>query len=216
MTVGLLGGGCLALAPAALAQKRDPKPTRATKITINASPVSVTFGNPFTISGEISQGAKANQLITLQADPFPYGDGFQRVTDTRSDSNGNYSLIRTADRNTNYRVRSGTARADLAVRVRSVVNLGAPSALRRARFARFSGTVAPAHNGRLVRLQRRTPTGAFVTIRSALLRPSAIAGRSFYALSLRMLSSGTYRVVHYYDGDHLTTFSPVRRVLVLR
>lgn len=211
---------CLVFAPSALAQKsgpdQGPKPTTATKITVNPTPLVVTFGNPFTITGRITQGTKVNQLITLQADPFPYGDGFQRVTDTRSDSNGNYSFVRTADRNTNYRVRSGTARADLAVRVHSVVSLGAPAAIARGRFARFSGTVTPAHNARFVRLQRRTPAGTFVTVRSALLRPSAVPGRSFYAMSLRVLSTGYYRVVHYYDGDHLTTFSPTRRVLVIR
>lgn len=212
----LLAIGSVALAPSALAQKPGSKPTGATRITVNPSPLVLTVGNPFTITGQITRGAKARQVITLQADPFPYGDGFQRVTDTRSDSNGNYSLVRTADRNTNYRVRSGTASAELTVRVRSAVTLAAPAVLRRGRFARLSGTVTPAHNARFVRLQRRTPTGAFVTIRSAQLLPSAVAGRSFYATSLRAFSTGYYRVVHYYDGDHLTSFSPVRRVLVIR
>lgn len=215
LALPLAAAACLAGAPAAVAQKPGPNPG-PTAITVNPTPLTTTFGSPFVITGQITKGAKANQVVTLQADPFPYGDGFQRVADTRTNSEGAYSFVRTGDRNTNYRVRSGTARADLAVRVRSVVSLSATAVARRGRLVRFSGTVTPAHTGRFVRLQRRNPAGVFVTIRSARLLPSAVAGRSFYATSLRVFSTGYYRVVHYYDGDHLTTFSPVRRVLVIR
>lgn len=209
-----LAAGLLGLAPPALAA--PPKAPTATKITVNPTPLVTTFSSPFTITGQITKGTKANQLVTLTADPFPYGDGFDKVTDTRTNSQGAYSFVRTGDRNTNYRVRSGTATADLAVRVRSIVALSATAVTRRARLARFSGTVTPAHNGRFVRLQRRNAAGVYVTIRSATLVPSSVTGRSYYALSLRVFSTGYYRVVHYYDGDHLTTFSPVRRVLVIR
>jgi hypothetical protein len=86
---------------------------------------------------------------------------------------------------------------------------------RRGRLVRFSGTVSPAHNGRLVRLQRRSASGAFLTVRTMRLVPTT-GNRSFFTGLARVFFSGTYRVVIYYDGDHLTSYSPDRRLIVHR
>ncbi|MFL5820201.1 MAG: hypothetical protein ACJ76S_05905 [Solirubrobacteraceae bacterium] len=210
MLAGALGvTGSAAAAP--------PKPQdQNRKITINASPFVLNFASPLILTGELKGPAKAKQTVTLQRDRYPYGDRFENVSSTHTDNDGVYRFNRVADVDANYRVRSGAEHAEVAVRVHSVVGLWTTTVTpRRGQLVRFSGTVAPAHNGRLVRLQRRNGAGAFLTIRTMPLVPTT-GNRSFYTGLARVFFSGTYRVVIYYDGEHLTSYSPDRRLVAHR
>ena len=63
-------------------------------------------------------------------------------------------------------------------------------------LVRFSGSVLPAYNGKLVQIQRKTPTG-FKTVAQAKLAAATPVGsvaRSKFSKRLRIKSNGTYRV----------------------
>jgi hypothetical protein len=194
-----------------------PKPgDQNRRITVNASPLVLNFGAPLILTGELKGPTRAHQTVTLQRDRYPYGDRFENVSSTQTDNDGNYRISRVADADANYRVRSGSEHADVAVRVHSLVGLwSTTSAPRRGRLVRFSGTVTPEHNGRLIRLQRRTASGVFRTIRTMTLVPTT-GNRSFYTGLVRVFFGGTYRTVIYYDGDHLTSYGPDRRLVAHR
>ena len=68
---------------------------------------------------------------------------------------------------------------------------------------RFSGTVAPAHDGAAVRIQRRTRTGGWTTVARTTLRDAG-TDVSTYAKRVKVSRTGTYRVhVPSSDADHL-------------
>jgi hypothetical protein len=208
----MLAGG---LAVAVTAQAAPPK-SDTRKITINASPLILNFGAPLVLTGELKGSARAKQTVTLQRDRYPYGDRFENVSATHTDNDGVYRFSRVADVNANYRVRSGTEHAEVSVRVHSIPTLFTTTTTpRRGQLVRFSGSVTPAHTGRLIRLQRRNAAGVFLTMRSMPLVPTA-ENRSFYTGLVRVFLSGTYRVVIYYDGNQLTSYSPARRLIVHR
>jgi hypothetical protein len=211
----------LVLSAGATAAPPKPKDQNKTndrnrRITVNASPLVLNFGAPLILTGELKGPTRAHQTVTLQRDRYPYDDRFQNVSATHTDNDGAYRFSRVGDVDANYRVRSGSEHADVAVRVHSVIGMWTTTTTpRRGRLVRFSGTVTPAHNGRLVRVQRRTGTGAFVTVRTMPLVPTT-GNRSFLTGLVRVFFTGTYRAVVYYDGDHLTSYSPDRRLLAHR
>jgi hypothetical protein len=92
------------------------------------------------------------------------------------------------------------------------VSLGlSDSTPRRGQRVRFSGTVAPAHDGRRVQIQRRSSTGAFVTVARPRLRDAG-ATRSRYVRRIRIRRDGVYRVRIAAHGDHAESFSRERTV----
>lgn len=197
-------------------KKPPPKRDDNRKITVNASPLVLNFGAPLIITGELKGPTRAHQNVTLQRDRYPYDNHFQAVSASHTDNDGVYRLSRVADADANYRVRAGSEHADVAVRVHSVVGLFTTTTTpRRGQLVRFSGTVTPVHNGRLIRVQRRTATGAFVTVKTLPLVPTT-GNRSSYTGLVRVFFTGTYRTVIYYDGDHLTSYSPDRRLVAHR
>jgi hypothetical protein len=203
---------CLSAGAAAAPRKPNDQNRR---ITVNASPLVLNFGAPLILTGELKGPTRAHQTVTLQRDRYPYGDRFQTVSSTHTDNDGAYRISRVADVDANYRVRSGSEHADVAVRVHSVLGMWTTTTTpRRGQLVRFSGTVTPAHNGRLIRVQRRTGTGAFVNVRTMPLVPTT-GNRSFFTGLVRVFT-GTYRAVVYYDGDHLTSYSPDRRLFAHR
>jgi predicted glutamine amidotransferase len=66
---------------------------------------------------------------------------------------------------------------------------------------RFSGSVSPAHNGGIAKLQRRTSSG-FKTVKTATLT-AATATSSHYSLRVRVKRNGTYRVRVEADAAHV-------------
>jgi hypothetical protein len=292
-----------ALLPAALLCLAFPAAAQADRSwVVTPGPVVVPAGAPVVISGRIVGDRHENQEVILSRDAHPYGDGFKRERTTRTNRDGDFRFTRPADENANFRVRSGDLQADVVVRVRYVIAL-APSTLtpRRGQMVRFTGTVLPASTG-FARLQRRTATGAYATVRSARLvapagdcpqpqpdadqpdsdepdadgpdrdepgsgdpiqpttdpttttpttgtfppstpdpsdstgpggeeptgqppdgedpcsereRREAARQPATYSILFPVFFTGNYRVVTYYDGKRLTSFSPVRRLTVV-
>ena len=66
---------------------------------------------------------------------------------------------------------------------------------------RFSGTVAPAHDGKPVLIQKKTSTGYKTVARTTALDNGTATSK--YSKKLRISRSGTYRVVvQSLDQDH--------------
>jgi hypothetical protein len=83
----------------------------------------------------------------------------------------------------------------------------------RGSLLRFSGTVFPAHDGRAVSIQKRSPSGRFITVSRTILRDAGDA-RSTYTRRMRVLRDGVYRVKVAGDADHINGFSRLRTVRV--
>ena len=84
---------------------------------------------------------------------------------------------------------------------------------RRGQLVRFSGSVAPAHDGRVVYIQRRTSTGAFRTVGRTTLADAGTS-RSVFSRRMRVRSDGVYRARVLGDPDHETGTSATRTATV--
>jgi hypothetical protein len=193
-------------------------------VTISSRPGSVTFGRATTIAGQVSGAGNGGVKVTLEANPYPYTGGFKPTSLTvTATATGAYSLAVTPSVNTRYLVIAKTKppvtspQTAVAVRVRVTFRL---STLRPAigHLVRFSGTVTPAHNGRVAQIQRRTTTGAWRTVASATLvaaTPVNGIAISKFSKRLRISRNTTYRVrVNPKDGDHAAGTSATRTVRV--
>jgi hypothetical protein len=208
--------GLAAAAPAVEAAK----PPRST-VTIAATPTTVVFGRAVALAGTVSGGKQVSgQTVTVQADAFPFGDGYVSVASATTDATGAWHATTTPARLTRYRAvahtsppaRSATD-ATVAVRLRVTVRLSdaTPAAGTR---VRFSGHAYPAHDGAPVAIQRRSSTGRWVTVARTTLLDDGTA-RSRYSRRVRIRRSGTYRVrASSGDQDHLRGYSRKRRITV--
>jgi len=209
----------LALVPAAVAKPPDKPKGGATAITIAAKPAVVVYTGATTLSGRLA-GAKAGVVVRLeQDDTRPYGDGYTATGPTATvANNGMYSFTVKPLLNTQYRVVAQASppvtSAATLVRVRMRVGLTL-SDLTPARGSRvrFSGTVAPAHDGRTVFIQKRSPSGQFMTIARTTLRDAGEA-KSTYSRRVRVSRDGVYRVKVAGDADHVNGLSRLRSVTV--
>jgi hypothetical protein len=175
-------------------------------LTIKASAATVTFGRSVTISGT-AKGMAGGTTIELQQNPYPYA-GFKATGKTAVvDPTGNFSIAGVVPQvHTQYKVVAKTSppseSAALFVRVRLRVSFSvSDSTPKKGAMVRFYGTVAPAHDGKPVLIQKRTSSGYKTVARTTLL--DAGTASSKYSKKLRIRSSGTYRVVvQSVDQDH--------------
>jgi hypothetical protein len=192
--------------------------TSTNAVTISSRPSTVTYGSAATIAGQLSGPGNAGAKVTLEASPYPYTGAFKPAGPTATtNTKGGYSFAVTPAVNTHYQVtvkKLSVTSPQVAVTVRVKVTLRLST--RNPTFGglvRFSGTVTPAHNGKVAQIQRRTSTGAWGNVASATLVAAApvngIAVSSF-STRLRLRSNATYRVsVSPNDGDHAAgTSSP--------
>lgn len=199
--------------------------TPSPSLSIAASASTVTFGRPITISGTLTGTGNAGVTVTLEENPYPYSGGFHSTgLKATTDATGHYSITVSPAENTHYRVVAGakkptTTSGEVAVRVRVKVTLKLSDLTPRAgQRVWFTGSVLPGHDGKTVRIQRRTATGAWRTVKTTTLvaaDPVGSTTRSKYAVRLRIRSSGTYRArVAPADGDHIAGASGRRSVVV--
>lgn len=197
--------------------KGGPAPS---SVTIAAAPNPVVFGHSVAVSGKLTAKTVAGVSVTLTAAPYPY-TSFAPVANTTTDSLGVYHFAPSPKLNTEYRVmaksKSPATSPTLAVHVRTRVAFRLSTTTPRiGARVRFSGSVAPAHNGQLVLIQRRRLNGTFVTVASTRLSRTITGASSTYRDTLRIKASGTYRVVKPHDSDHALGFSRRLRITVHR
>jgi hypothetical protein len=208
--------GLLALlaVPAAVAQKKPPKNNGNAALTIDAKPNPIVFSSPVALTGKLSGGSAGNVGIKLQKDESrPYGDGYvdTGVSGTTK-NNGTYAFSVKPGLNTQYRVVAAKTPAvdspGRLVLVRPRVGLKTATAGSK---VRFSGSVYPALDGRSVLIQRRSPSGRFVTVSKTTLQDAGTT-RSSYAKSVTVSRDGVYRTKVPGDAKHVNGFSTTRTV----
>ena len=175
-------------------------------LTIRASAAAVTFGRTFAVSGT-TKGMAAGTTIEVQQNPYPYA-GFRPTGKTGVvDPAGNWSVAGIAPQmHTQYKVvaKSSPPTESAAVFVRVPLRVSfsvGDSTPKKGARVRFYGTVAPAHDGKPLLIQRKTATGYRTVARSALLDNGT--ANSKYSRRVRIGATGTYRVVvESADQDH--------------
>jgi hypothetical protein len=151
--------------------------------------------------------------VALEFQPFPYVDPFKVLKTTKTSGGGVYKLAfpqlltSTRVRVTTVTTPSLTSQTRTLLseaRVGMTVGRGATS-------MRFRGTTRPVAPNGLVRLQRLSPRGKWITVKRSKLR-SAGPTRSRYAVRVHR-RAGAYRVlVVPRDGAHASGHSRVRVV----
>jgi hypothetical protein len=186
---------------------KPPKPGKPNNnLTIRATAASVTYGKTLTISGT-TKDMPAGTTIELQQNPYPFA-GFKATGKTTVvDPAGNYSIAGVMPQvHSQYKVVAKTAppteSAAVTVRVSLRVSFSVSDTTpKKGAMVRFSGTVASAHDGKPVLIQKKTSTGYKTITRTTLLDNGTATSK--YSKKLRIRSSGTYRVVvQSVDQDH--------------
>ena len=208
-SVGLAGTAIAFAAPAAVLA--DHKPGHAPggqqtgNLTISAVKPTITWSQATTVSGQLKGANNAGQRVEVQEQPYPFTGQFTTVDSTTTDAQGNYRFIRKPDLHTRYRVVAGTtisAVAGVQVRIRVPRRVSDPTPSRGERVRFFSGGVGPAHDNAVVLLQKRSPSGSFVTVKRTVLRDNGDT-LSRYSVRVRVFRDGVYRVRVPGDADHL-------------
>lgn len=228
MNFRTLGAGAVLLtavvaAPITMApaqKKPKPKPgqpyTLPGPVSIGAKPNPVVFSTPVTITGRVDKAAEGTQ-VTLAARTLP-STTFTNVTGAKVAKNGTYTFSHRPPRNTYYRVTAAlsppVASGDLLVKVRTLVGLRlSDSTPARGSRVRFTGIVRPRHDGRRAYVQKQASGGRWVTVgRTTLRRLDSRSSR--YTKTLRVRSSGAYRVRALGHSDHAMGISRTRNVAV--
>jgi hypothetical protein len=187
-------------------------------VGIGARPNPVVFGSTTTISGSLRRNT-ANVRIILQSRSFFPRDTFANISTTPTDRRGDYRFVAKPGVNTVYRVLTDTqpvgGSVDLLVRVRTRVGLRTSrNVVRAGGLVLFTGLVFPRHNGRRAYVQRRSPSGRWVTLARPTLR-AFDATSSRYSRRLRIRRTGVYRVKVNGHSDHATGYSRLVRVVAV-
>jgi hypothetical protein len=196
----------LVCAGPAVAAKPPKGPKPNPNLTIKSSATAVTFGKTITLSGT-TKNIPSGTTVEIRQNPYPYA-GFKPTGKTAVvDPSGNWSIGGIQPQvHTQYQVVAKTSppteSAAVFVRVRLRVSFNvSDSTPNKGARVRFSGTVAPAHDGKPVLIQKKTSTGYKTVARTTLVDNGTTTSK--YSKRVRIRSNGTYRVVvQSLDQDH--------------
>jgi hypothetical protein len=197
------------------------KPSKQTyAVSLDARPNPVVFTKTTTLSGRLTGPTTSGVQVRLEQDTtLPLGDSFKPTgMATTTAANGTYSFLVKPTVNTQYRAVAKTTPDTTSparfVGVRPLISLRLSDATPRAGArVRFHGSVYPAHDGSVVRIQRRSATGRWVTVARTTLRDAGDA-RSTYSRRVRVRRDGVYRVKLPAHADHVSGFSRARTIRV--
>jgi hypothetical protein len=198
--------------------KTPPQPLG---LTLAATPNPVPFGGPTTLGGTLSGTNNSGRPIVLQANPFPYTQGFVTVTNPQlTNATGAFAFpLLSVPLNTQYRVlipdrpQIVSPIVGVSVAVRVSTNVSA-TRVRSGRRVRFFGTLKPARPGAQVAIQKLNSKKNWITVAGTITHS---AGKTFsrYGKTVRIRRGGTYRVfVGIVDGNF--TSSAGRSVKIRR
>ena len=224
-TTTVIAGLALAATPAAaLAQGQGQGQgnqgggnNAATTISaLDARPNPLVFGTSTELSGRLSGGDVRGKTVRLEVDEVaPFGDAYVPLNGvtTTTNTSGRFSFMLKPESNTQYRAIAQTSppvtSAPRLVLVRPAVGLlVSDTTPRRGQLVRFRGTVRPDDEGSAL-IQRRSPSGRFVTVARTALRDTGPAYAT-YSRRIRIRRDGVYRVKVPGDEDHVNGFSRLR------
>ncbi|HEY3021599.1 MAG TPA: hypothetical protein VGJ32_15485 [Solirubrobacteraceae bacterium] len=192
---------------------------RSASISLSAS--RVTYGDGVVIKGKLAGTGVSRVPVVLEYQPHPFSAPFRQVglpVGTRRDGSYRFTIdpvLITARLRVVSRTRA-PVESPIAV-VHSAARVGLIAERRPGRRVRFRGTVRPVAPNGTASLQRRTPAGAWVTVRRVRLRRDG--ARSRYAMTVRARrDGGVYRVLAAPrdGGAHARGISRERAVTPLR
>jgi hypothetical protein len=185
-------------------------PVQPLGATLGAMPNPVPFGSGATLSGALTGTDNAGRPVVLQANPFPYTQGFASVGNAQvTDAQGAFAFALLAiGVNTQYRVllpdRPGVVSPIVSVGV--AVRVGTTLSTHRVHTGhavRFSGTLRPVRDGTLLSIQRLAGHH-WVTVAHTVARHTG-SDYSRYATRVRIHHGGSYRVyARIVDGAHVS------------
>jgi hypothetical protein len=202
------------IAPAAVfAQKVDQK------LSIAAEPKVVSFGGDLKVTGQLTGGEArdiSGQKVTLEADTFPYEGRFERLDTVETNATGAYSFTLKPIMNAKYHTtaKGGVQSPDVTVPVKVGLTIKVSDKTPKSgQRVKFSGTVAPPHDGKVAQVQRRTPSGWKNVSKVTLVDGGDVV--SNYSKRVKLTKSGRYRVrFDPADGDHVAGVSRKVRITV--
>jgi hypothetical protein len=179
-------------------------------VTLAANPATVVPGAATTLAGQLTGTGNAGRDVVLQANPFPYTQGFLNVANPQvTDASGNFSFpVLSVPITTQFRVLM-PQRPEVSS---PIVVVGAALQLttrtekvdrhRRSVSVRFRGDIRPAAAGVRVDIQRwfNSTWNTIAHTRSKHVSSS----RSSYNTRVRLRHTGRYRVVANSDGALVT------------
>jgi hypothetical protein len=194
-------------------------PRQPLGLALSATPNPVVFGGLTTLSGTLSGTGNTGRAVQLQQNPFPFTSGFSNVANAQlTDAAGNFSFtVLSVPLTTQYRVLVTNNQAIVSpvvtVSVQVLVRTSVTHRhVRRGAKVRFSGTVRPAVPNVPLAIQKRGPSGRWVTVSGSITRPGG-NGYAVYGKTVRVKRGGSYRV---YVGATGGTFTPnVGRTIVI-
>jgi hypothetical protein len=168
-----------------------------TAVSLSLSPRFVPWGASVALGGRVSGAGVDGTPLALQRQRFPFDTDFTEVARASAGRDGGY-LFRIANlwESTRFRVvtRTPVAAISPVVVASSVVRAGARARHVSRRRARIEGSSMPAAHA-LVRLQRRSPSRRWRTVKSNTVAP-ADAVRTRYRFSVRrQRRTRRYRIV---------------------
>ncbi len=143
---------------------------RSRQLTIASSANPSIYDQPVTISGTIP--GTANRTVTLLAQ---VGDGAFAPVAQMTSEDGRYSFSESPTESTHYRAIAGNASSETLAQgvIYLLTPAGAPASVAVGSEVTFAGTIAPAHEGQLVKLERESaPGGAYSVIATTTLPAS--------------------------------------------
>ena len=168
-------------------------------LTLAATPNPVAVGKPTVLGGTLSGTGNAGRQVVLQANPFPYTQGFANVSNPQVvNAQGNFAFtLLSVPLNTQYRVliptRPGIVSPIVSVGVAPTVGTSVTDTrVRRGQRVRFTGSVKPGVGGERIAIQKLKPKG-WVTVAGATTHRSSSTS-SRYSKRIRISSGGSYRV----------------------
>ena len=191
------------LASAAVAQG----PPTPHSLSIAASSPRIVWGEKVALTGTLTGEDNVGETVTLEEDPWPFGE-FKKSVETLTTAGGAYRFERTPALNTRYRAqaksKSPATSPEVTVLVAPKIDFKVSDTTPKAgQKVRFSGTLAPAHDGSKVSIQRRRSGGGYRTIARATLTDAGDL-LSSWKRTLTINSTGTFRVILPAHDDHAT------------
>ena len=169
-------------------------------VQLAGAPNPVIFGNPFFVQGNLTGTDAGNREIALQANPYPYTQGFKTVGNAEvTTSSGSFSFPYVGlFQNTQLRVTtvagspsvtSPTLLEDVAVRVSLHIHYAA-----RRGYYKVYGTVSPAEVGALVGFEQLEPGNRYVNVNGTVVRAGS-SSTSVFSRVVRLKRRTLYRAL---------------------
>jgi hypothetical protein len=179
-------------------------------VSLSATPNPIAPGAGSTLAGTLSGTNNAHRAVVLQANPFPYTQGFATVGNPQlTDASGNFSFsVLSVPVTTQYRVLMPSKPqvvspiVVLGTALQVITHTKKVKRHRHSVGVRFRGTITPANDGGRVAIQKFR-NGAWAEIAHTTAKDDGTS-QSRFRKRVRLHRSGQYRVVAEAQGAYVS------------